>query len=176
MIAFNNHVYSFGHTKIEVAFKLLSRTDTSDPGFIFGINLLESTLRGLGPLAGPLGVFTASLLCGVISDWTKDKPKDLTGTFVSIDQRFQKSIRELNLQLGILANDVAANWTKKFTFNNKEVTLADFADPAKLFPTETFKPEEYKKLTDEALHGVDRAAWQEILASQFQVTRWPVSS
>lgn len=172
MIAFNNHVYNFGHTKIEVAFKLLSRTDTSDPGFTFGINLLESTFRGLGALGGPLGTFTASLLCGVVSDWTKDKPKDLTGTFVSLDQRFQKSIRELNLQLGILASDVPANWTKKFRFNNKDVTLADFADPAKLFPTETFKPEEFKRLTDEALHGVDRAVWQEILASQFQVTRW----
>src|SRR5947209_2035133 len=74
MIAFNNHVYSFGHTKIEVAFKLLSRTDVSDQG--------------------------------------------------------------------------------------------------KLFHTEIFKHEEYKRLIDEALHGVDRAVWQEILASQFQVTHW----
>jgi hypothetical protein len=172
MITFNDHVYNFGHTKIEVAFKLLSRTDTSDPGFTFGINLLESTFRGLGAVGGPLGTFTASLLCGVVSDWTKDKPKDLTGTFVSLDQRFQKSVRELDLQLGILANDVPANWTKKFTFNGKEVTLADFADPDKLFPTQTFKPEEFKRLTDEALHGVDRSVWQEILATQFQVTRW----
>lgn len=175
MIAFNNHVYSFGHTKIEVAFKLLSRTDAADPGFTFGLNLIQSTFRGLGALGGPLGTFTASLLCGVVSDWAKDKPKDLTGTFVSLDQRFQKSVRELNLQLGILANDVPANWTKKFKFDNKEVTLADFADPAKLFPTETFKPEEFKKLTDEALHGVDRAVWQEILATQFQVTHWTMS-
>ena len=172
MIAFNEYVYNFGHTKIEVAFKLLSRTDASDPGFTFGLNLLQSSFRGLGAVGGPLGTFTASLLCGVVADWTKDKPKDLTGKFVSLDQRFQKSVRELNLQLGILANNVPANWTKKFKFNNKEVTLADFADPAKLFPTQTFKPEEFKRLTDAALHGLDRSVWQEILASQFQITYW----
>ncbi len=147
MIAFNDHVYTFGHTKIEVAFKLLSRTDASDPGFTFGVNLLASTFRGLGAVGGPLGTFTASLLCGVVSDWLKDKPKDLTGAFVSLDQRFQKSIRELNLQLGILANDVPANWTKKFTFNGKEVTLAEFSDPDKLFPTQTFTPRGIKHVS-----------------------------
>lgn len=175
MIAFNDHVYNFGHTKIEVAFKLLSRTDASDPGFTFGLNFMLSAFRGLGAVGGPLGTFTASLFCGVVSDWATTKPRDLTGTFVSLDQRFQKSVRELDLQLGILANDVPANWTKKFTFNGEEATLADFADPTKLFPTQTFKPEEFKRLTDEALHGVDRSVWQEILASQFQVTRWTMS-
>lgn len=34
MIAFNEHVYNFGHTKIEVAFKLLSRTDAFGSGAI----------------------------------------------------------------------------------------------------------------------------------------------
>ena len=172
MIAFNDHVYSYGHTKIEVAFKLLSRTDGKDPGFTFGLNLLESTFRGLGALGGPLGVFSASLLCGVVSDWATTKPKDLTGTFVSLDQRFQKSMRELNLQLGLFSDAVAANWTKKFKFNGKEATLADFADPNKLFPTTTDKAQEFKNLSDEALHGVDRGVWQELLATHYQVTRW----
>lgn len=39
MIAFNDHVYTFGHTKIEVAFKLLSRTDTSDPIFAHDLSM-----------------------------------------------------------------------------------------------------------------------------------------
>jgi hypothetical protein len=172
MIAFNSHVYTFGHTKIEVAFKLLSRPDSKDPGFQFGMNLLQSTFRGLGPLGGPLGVFTASVVCGIVSDWTVSKQRDLNRTFVSIDQRFQESIRELNLELGKMSEAVPANWTRTFTYNGKSATLADFADPKKLFPTETEKSQEFKNLADEALHGVDQSVWQEILANHFQITYW----
>jgi hypothetical protein len=102
MIAFNDHVYSYGHTKIEVAFKLLSRTDGKDPGFTFGLNLLESTFRGLGALGGPLGVFSASLLCGVVSDWATTKPKDPhrhlrqpRSTLPEVHARTQSSARPL---------------------------------------------------------------------------------
>lgn len=172
MQALNDYIYNQGQSRVLNAYLLLTEQDSSDPGLMIGLNILEGAFWAVGSELGPIGNFLASFLSGMVSWWATNTPPSLNTTFASLLIRLQNTSLAVDAQLAGYYQDVAGNWNVQFTYNGQTQTLSNLANIT--VPAET-NPD-FETLAKAALFALDQQVWQTVLKANFVVTLWETSN
>lgn len=175
MQKFNDYVYNQGgQSRISNAYSLLSEKDSGDPGLQFGLKILMKAFGALVKAAAITAEDTTpaivskgcTFLNGMLNSWSANPPAALNQSFSTLQNRVQETSLELDRQLAVYYQNVAANWDVSFTVNGQTVALSDLSNSADgVFPVET--DPEFETLAQQALFPLDQSIWQYILTQSF---------
>lgn len=167
----NDYIYTNGLARLASAYLLLSQTDNGDPGLNYAVNVLEGAFWAIGSEGGPIGNFAASFMSGMVSSWTSNAPKSLSGQFATYYLRFQATGLAVDSQLATYHQNVEINWNTPFTYNGQTTTLSDLA--AGKFPNEDDPT--FETMAATGVQGVDQGVWKQMLVANDVVTQWSPS-
>lgn len=159
MQVFNDYVYNGGNSYIANCFLLLSSQDTTDPGLLAGVSLMEGCMGAIFSFMGPVGAFSSCFLCSIISGWASAAPPNLNATFASELIRFDKSHVQLDLDISTYAQNPALYWDKFFSWNGVTITLGQLSTID--FPG--MDNPDFYTLAQLSFDALDRSVWTETL-------------
>lgn len=185
IIALNNNLFTnYSSPEIQAAYLLLTgnKDNSTNWPISTGLSILggafAAVAAAIGTITGIAGIvaggvaFIACFAPGMISDWVDGESSPPEGgnvndTVAGLVLSFESATNNVSKQLGDFANDVAANWTQPYTFNNQTQVLSNLANVT--FPSEG---PAYDFFFSTMSAQILSQIWQSILRADYVITEF----